>query len=158
MLGALQIQFCTRALARPQQDLRAASPRAPSLQLALRVNRGNPEKEQGERAASAGQNQRLGDSSFAQDTIQASLVGLFHETCKPVVPWAFSFCLLLPKGAFRVQKKQAAFQILDPASGNSEMQAAPGWQGPQAAGSLAPVPGQREPRTLVRARLASASA
>lgn len=50
MLGVLQIQFCTRALARPQHDLRADSPRAPSLQLALRVNRGNPEKEQGERA------------------------------------------------------------------------------------------------------------
>lgn len=45
----------TRALARPQHDLRAANPRASFLQPALRVNRGNPEKEPDGGAASPGQ-------------------------------------------------------------------------------------------------------
>lgn len=151
-LGVLQMPYCFILIAyRPWQGQSVISQdqpnlTAPFLEPAFRVNSGNPEKEQ---AALAKTRQNGGffchTRHHSGQPCRAFFMKLSSQSSPGLSRSVFSF-RKAPSGSKRSKLLPNFFFY--PRSGNSEMQAVAGCQGPQAAGSLAQVAGQREPENF----------
>lgn len=110
----------------------AVTPKQHSVntQLIVREGPGANSSTSYKEAGSFGPNHKDGQIlCHAKPPFKPVLKNLFNGTSESAIPWTFSLCLPSQKRGLMAQKKQVSFQGIYSCSGNSEMQAEPGWQG-----------------------------